>query len=333
MSLQHNSNSKHQRKSLVLVVDDHRLTRELLKAYLENAGYDTIEAEDGQQALERVASHSPDLVLLDLLMPVLNGFEVCRRIKEDRRTTLLPVIMVTGLEDFDAKMKALALGADDYINKPLNERELLMRVKNHLRIKQLTDDLENAENVIIALVRTVEAKDPYTRGHSERVAEYALKLAESVDLDKDGLRVLERAALLHDVGKIGVDDAIIRSPDKLTREELKQVHTHPSIGIEIIKSLSFLSDALGPIQSHHERFDGTGYPGKLARENIPIAARIIAVADTFDALTTERPYRRPVSTEKAFEEMRRSAESGQLDPRLVEKFIEVMTRELSHRKP
>ncbi|UCD58954.1 MAG: response regulator, partial [Candidatus Hydrogenedentota bacterium] len=146
------------KESLILIVDDHRLSRELFKTYLANAGYDTIEAKDGKEALDRLAEHTPDLVLLDLIMPVLDGYEVCRRIKEDRHTTLLPVIMVTGLEDFDAKMRALTLGADDYINKPINERELLMRVRNHLRIKHLTDQLENAENVIITLVRTVEAK-------------------------------------------------------------------------------------------------------------------------------------------------------------------------------
>jgi putative two-component system response regulator len=316
-------NGKRQ-KGLILVVDDHRLTRELLKAYLANAGYATIEAENGRKALDKLAECSPDLVLLDLIMPVMDGYEVCRRIKEDRRTALLPVIMVTGLEDFDAKMKALALGADDYINKPINEKELLMRVRNHFRIKQLTDELENAENVIIALARTVEAKDPYTRGHSERVAEYSRRLAEALDLGDDELQVLHRAAMLHDVGKIGVDDAIIRSPGKLTREELEKVHSHPSIGIEIIKSLSFLSDALDPIRSHHERFDGAGYPGRLAREDIPMAARIIAVADTFDALTTDRPYRKAVGTKAALGEMRKSATSGQLDPKLVEKFIEVM---------
>lgn len=313
------------KKPVILIVDDHRLTRELLKAYLENAGYETIEADNGRRALERVSDDCPDLVLLDILMPGVNGLEVCGLIKSERRTALLPVIMVTGLEDFDAKMKAIARGADDYINKPINEQELLMRVQKHLRIKQLTDELETAENVIIALVRGVEAKDPYTKGHSERVARYALKLASALDMSDEEKRVLERAALLHDVGKIGIDDSIIRSSEKLTSEELRKVHDHPAIGIEIIRPLSFLSDALGPIQSHHERFDGTGYPGRLAREQIPVAARIIAVADTYDALTTDRPYRKAVASERAFEEMRKGARSGQLDPNLVETFIEVMT--------
>jgi putative two-component system response regulator len=317
-------NHRRHKRPLILVVDDHRLTRELLKSFLASGGFDTIEAANGEEALEMLGQ-SPDLVILDLLMPVLDGFEVCRRIKENPRTTLLPVIVATGLDDFDAKIKALETGADDYVYKPVNERELLMRVKNHLRIKQLTDDLENAENVIMALIRSVEAKDPYTRGHSERVAEYARKLAEKLELDYDQMQVLRRAAMLHDLGKIGVDDAIIRSREKLTSEEREKVHTHPSIGIEIIKSLSFLSDVLGPIRSHHERFDGTGYPGHLAREQIPIEARIIAVADTFDALTTDRPYRRAVNKQAAFKEMYASAASGQLDPHLVEKFIEVMS--------
>jgi len=323
------NNVKRQRqpRRLILVVDDHKLSRELLESYLENAGYDTITAKNGQEALGKLAEASPDLVLLDIIMPVTDGYEVCRRIKENPKTFLLPVIMVTGLEDFDAKMKALSLGADDYINKPISERELLMRVKNHLRIKQLTDELENAENVIIALVRTVEAKDPYTRGHSERVAEYAQRLADEVDLDNKERQILRRAALLHDIGKVGLDDSIIRSKGKLTRDELRQVHSHPSIGTEIVKSLSFLSDALGPIRSHHERFDGTGYPGKLARDQIPVTARIIAVADTFDALTTDRSYRKAVGIEEAFREMRKSAVSGHLDPALVDKFIEAMSRD------
>ena len=323
----HTSGQKRTAGPLILVVDDHKLSRELLESYLLNAGYDTITARNGQDALDKLAENSPDLVLLDIIMPVMDGYEVCRRIKENQQTILLPVIMVTGLEDFDAKMKALSLGADDYINKPISERELLMRVRNHLRIKQLIDELENAENVIIALVRAVEAKDPYTRGHSERVAKYSETLAEKVGLDDKDLQVLRRAALLHDIGKVGLDDAIIRSKGKLTRDEFQQVQSHPSIGTEIVKSLSFLSDALKPIQSHHERFDGTGYPEKLAREQIPISARIIAVADTFDALTTDRSYRKAVGVEKAFREMRKSAGSGHLDPTLVDKFIGVMSRD------
>lgn len=319
------SNCKRQKKALILVVDDHKLTRELLKTYLSQAGYETIEAENGEKALEKLGRHSPDLIILDLLMPVLDGFEVCQRVKEDPKTALLPVIVATGLDDFDAKIKALESGADDYINKPVNERELLMRVKNHLRIKQLTDDLENAENVIMALIRSVEAKDPYTRGHSERVAEYSRRLAERLSLDACRMQVVRRAAMLHDLGKIGLDDSIIRSTNELTTEEREKVHNHPSIGIEIIKSLSFLSEVLDPIRSHHERFDGTGYPRRLARENIPIEARIIAVADTYDALTTDRPYRKAVGKEAAFKEMAASAASGQLDPALVEVFIKVMS--------
>jgi putative two-component system response regulator len=319
------NNCRRQKKVLILVVDDHKLTRELLKTYLSQAGYETIDAENGEKALEKLSRHSPDLIILDLLMPVLDGFEVCRQVKENPRTALLPVIVATGLDDFDAKIKALESGADDYINKPVNERELLMRVKNHLRIKQLTDDLENAENVIMALIRSVEAKDPYTRGHSERVAEYSRQLAERLSLDACRMQVVRRAAMLHDLGKIGLDDSIIRSTDKLTTEEREKVHNHPSIGIEIIKSLAFLSEVLDPIRSHHERFDGTGYPGRLAREDIPIEARIIAVADTYDALTTDRPYRKAVGKEAAFEEMTASAASGQLDPALVELFIQVMS--------
>jgi putative two-component system response regulator len=317
-------------KTLILVVDDHKLTRELLKTYLEHGGYSTIEAQNGKEALERIEQYSPDLVLLDILMPVVDGYKVCKHIKDDPRTTLLPVIVITGLEDFDAKMQALSLGADDFINKPINEKELLTRVKNHLRIKQLTDQLESAENVIISLVRSVEAKDPYTRGHSERVAEYAAALARECELSDEDRQILRRAALLHDLGKIGVDDSIIRSPAKLTEEELEKVHNHPFIGIEIMKPLGFLSEVIDVVQSHHERYDGKGYPGRLAREQIPLTSRIIAVADTYDALTTDRPYRKAVSPDDAFKEMRRSASSGQLDPDLVEKFIEIMN---SHPSP
>jgi putative two-component system response regulator len=312
------------KRPLVLVADDHKLTRELLTTYLSAAGYDTVEAKDGQEALDRLAECSPDLVLLDIIMPGIDGYEVCRAIKENQRTTLLPVIVVTGLEDFDTRLKMLDLGADDYIHKPINEKELLTRVRNHLRIKSLTDQLENAESIIMLFIRILEAKDPYTRGHSERVAEYSRRIAEEMHLDDERLQVLRRAALLHDVGKIGVEDAIIRSSEKLTQEELEKVHSHPSLGIELISSLSSLSEALEPIQSHHERFDGTGYPGKLAREDIPLEARIIAVADTFDALTTDRPYRKALETEGALEEMREGAVSGQLDPDLVDAFIRLM---------
>jgi putative two-component system response regulator len=313
------------KRPLVLVADDHKLTRELLTAYLSAAGCDTVEAKNGREALEKLTECSPDLVLLDIIMPEIDGYEVCRMIKGNLKTTLLPVIVVTGLEDFDTRLKMLEIGADDYISKPINERELLTRVRNHLRIKRLTDQLEGAESIIMLLVRVLEAKDPYTRGHSERVAEYSHRIAREMGFDEDRLLVLRRAALLHDVGKIGLEDAIIRSSEKLTGEEMKKVHNHPSIGTEIISSLSSLEDAMGPIRSHHERFDGTGYPEKLARDNIPIEARIIAVADTFDALTTNRPYRKALGTQQALEEMKRSVVSGQLDPELVERFIELMS--------
>jgi putative two-component system response regulator len=319
------TDSQPSRKGLILIVDDHQLSRELLKAYLAAAGYDAIEAADGAEALDALETDTPDLVLLDIIMPKVDGFEVCREIKENPRTALLPVIMVTGLEDFDAKMKALELGADDYINKPINEKELLMRVRNHMRIKTLTDQLESAENVIVTLARIIEAKDPYTSGHSERVAEHSRRLAEALDLSEERRQVLHRAALLHDVGKIGVEDAIIQSPSKLTEEELEKVHSHPEIGSEMMASLAFLSDALGPIRSHHERFDGAGYPEQLAREEIPLEARIIAVGDTYDALTTDRPYHQALATADALKELKQSADSGQLDPALVDKFIEIMT--------
>lgn len=326
--LSHEGNAKppKRKRPLVLVADDHKLTRELLVAYLSAAGYDTVEAEDGKETLRRLADFSPDLVLLDIIMPELNGYEVCRRIKENQETTLLPVIVVTGLDDFETRLKMLNIGADDYINKPINEKELLTRIRNHLRIKRLTDQLEDAESIIMLLVRILEAKDPYTRGHSERVAEYSRRIAEDIGFDSERLQILHRAALLHDVGKIGVEDAIIRSTARLTQEELEKVHSHPSIGIEIISSLSSLSEALGPIQSHHERFDGTGYPEKLARDDIPLEARIVAVADTFDALTTDRPYRKTLLKEEALDEMKQSALSGQLDPELVETFIGLMNR-------
>ncbi len=308
----------------MLVADDHKLTRELLVSYLSAAGYDTVEAQDGKETLQKLAEFHPDLVLLDIIMPELGGYEVCARIKENQQTTLLPVIVVTGLDDFETRLKMLDVGADDYINKPINEKELLTRIRNHLRIKRLTDQLEDAESIIMLLVRILEAKDPYTRGHSERVAEYSRRIAEDIGFDSERLQILHRAALLHDVGKIGVEDAIIRSTARLTQEELEKVHSHPSIGIEIISSLSSLAEALGPIQSHHERFDGTGYPEKLARDDIPLEARIVAVADTFDALTTDRPYRKALRKEDALDEMKQSALSGQLDPELVEKFVELM---------
>ncbi len=316
--------SEKRQEPLILLVDDHELSRELLKTHLDRAGYDTIEAVNGSEALEKLAEQNPDIVLLDILMPGIDGYEVCRRIKENPDTALLPVIMVTGLGDFDAKMKALSLGADDYINKPISEQELLMRVRNHLRIKHLTDQLENAENVIMTLVRIIEAKDPYTRGHSERVAEHSRRLAEAVGLSAERMQILRRAALLHDVGKIGLDDAIIHSPGKLTEEELQKVHDHPTKGSEMVASLSFLAEAIALIESHHERFDGAGYPGKLAREQIPLEARIIAISDAYDALITDRPYHKAFATADALEEMRRGAQSGQFDPKLIDKFMEIM---------
>ncbi|MBI2001674.1 MAG: response regulator [candidate division NC10 bacterium] len=309
----------------ILVVDDDALIRQFLEDQLTGEGYLVSTAREGEEALAKVAAEPPDLILLDVMMPKVDGFEVCRRLKSDERTILIPVVMVTALTATDQRIKGIEAGADDFLSKPYNRLELFTRVRSLLKLKRHTDELENAETVLFSLALSVEAKDPYTNGHCDRLARYSVALGKSLGLHAEQLKALQRGGVLHDLGKIGVPESILLKPGPLNEVERAVVREHPAIGERICKPLKTLRTVLPIIRHHHERWDGSGYPDGLAGEAIPLTARIMQVADIYDAFTTERPYKRALTQEEAIALMREETAKGWWDLRLVEAFIGLIT--------
>ena len=308
------------RVPVVLVVDDGPANRELIEACLAGVDCEVRTAEDGPSALKAIQSSLPDLVLLDVQMPGMDGYEVCRRIKSSAASRLVPVVMITSLDHTSDRVRALEAGADDYMTKPVDRVELVARVRSALRLKSVYDSLDSAEQVIFALAAAVEAKDPYTEAHTQRVAEAARRVGLRIGLSGSELDSLYRGGLIHDIGKIGVPDAILLKPGPLDAEELTAMHLHPIIGANIVAPLRSGAGLLPIIRNHHEHFDGNGYPDRLAGNKIPHLARIVAVCDAFDALVTDRPYRLRKSQDEAIATLRAGARR-QWDPEIVDAFI------------
>src|SRR5580700_4010463 len=276
----------------ILIVDDESAARAALELLLRREGYDVRDASNGEAALAECATFRPDLILLDILMPGLDGFEVCRRIKATPETRLTPVILITGLSETEDRIKGINAGADDFLCKPIDFNELLARARSLLRLKQFTDELENAEGVLFSLAQSIEARDPYTLGHCERLAEMSARLGGRLGLLDDDIRALTRAGIVHDIGKVAVPDAILLKPGPLSPEEIVVMRKHPVVGERICAPLRTFGRVLPIIRHHHERHDGSGYPDGLRGDEIPLTAAILQLADVYDALTTDRPYRK-----------------------------------------
>jgi putative two-component system response regulator len=304
----------------VLVVDDVPQNRTLLQRMLTAEGYVVHAAENGELALRLVEAEPPDLIVSDIDMPALNGIDLCRRVKESPATRLVPFILITGLADRANRMAGIEAGADDFLGKPFDAQELKARVRSLLRIKRYTDELDSAESVIMSLALTVEARDPYTRGHCQRLAAYALLLGARIGASEEQMSALHRGGYLHDVGKIGVPDSILFKPSRLTPDEYDALKRHTVIGDRLCGDLRALALVRPIVRHHHERLDGSGYPDGLKGDAVPLLAQIIAVVDEFDAITTTRPYRAAKSAEFAFDELKADARKGLLNPDLIEVF-------------
>lgn len=309
----------------ILVVDDNRTNALLLERVLLGEGHLVDVASDGQEALERITHHAPDLILLDLDMPRIDGYEVCRRVKNDPATRLVPIVIVTAQNAFEAKLKAWDLGADDFITKPFQCLEVVARCRSLLRIKRLVEERDSAEAVVFAFARVVEAKSPYTHGHSERVAAYALTLASDYGVPEEQWETLRKGSLLHDIGKVSVPDAILDKPETLTTAEFEIMKQHTVQGARIAEPLRSVRDAVPMIRWHHERLDGRGYPDGLFGASIPLLVRILSVADVYDSLSSARPYRAAIPHQQCLEILRRDASGGGLDPELVDQFCRCMS--------
>lgn len=307
---------------LVLVVDDEAVNRKLAQELLSSRGYQVAVASDGEEAISKVRTIRPDLILLDVMMPRLDGLQTCRILKQDDETRLIPVVLLTALSSMEDRVAGIEVGADDFLTKPFNKVELLARVRSLIRVKHLNDQLERTENILFALAVAVEAKDPYTEGHLHRLEEYAARISSALALPAHAKRVNEYGALLHDIGKIGIPEAILNKPGKLTPEEFAIIKQHPEIGERICRPLRFGAEISPIVRGHHERWDGGGYPDGLAGDAIPLGARIVAVADAFDAMTTDRPYRKALALERAWKILLEGA-GTQWDAAVVDAFASV----------
>ena len=312
------------RRGRILVADDSESIRSLFTRLLAADGYDIVSAADGVEALDVVRHHRPDVILLDVTMPHVDGLEVCRHLKADPATRLTPVVIVTGQSGLDDRIRGIEAGADDFLSKPVHPHELRARVRSLWRLKILLDALDSAEAAFLSLALTIEARDPYTNGHCERLAHYAVRLGRALGLDGPDIDTLHRGGYLHDVGKVGVPDAVLLKEGRLTADEIAVMRRHPVIGDSLCAPLQSLRRVRPIILSHHERLDGSGYPEGLSGDAVPLLAQIVGIVDVFDALTTTRPYRVALSAEEAVRLLREDARAGRFAHPHVEAFVQTL---------
>jgi putative two-component system response regulator len=308
----------------VLIVDDYEANITALRKLLEGQGYEVLTATNGRDALDMVHREHPDLVLLDVVMPDVSGLDVCASLKNVAETCLTPVVLVSALQERATRIEGLEAGADDFLSKPVDPQELYARVRSLIKLKRLTDDLESAETMFLTLGRFIEARDPFTENHCDRLVDYATALASALNLDPADLDALYRGAFIHDIGKIAIPDRILLKKGKLTHAEYELMKQHPVIGDDLCRTVRSLDDVRGIVRHHHERLDGRGYPDGLAGDDIPLLARIVTIVDVFDALTTDRPYRKAIAVGTALQIMHDDAKRGWCDPALFETFVDVL---------
>jgi len=315
------------RSGCVLVVDDLAANRHLIRKMLARDGHAVLEADSGQQALEIARQADPDVIILDVLMPGLDGFQTCATLKQHDQTRLTPVVLLTALRERTDRLRGIEAGADDFLSKPVDPHELSARVRSLIRLKRYTKELDSAEAVIVSLALVIEARDAATDGHCQRLAEYATRLGRALGLDEDDLSALERGGYLHDIGKVAVPDNVLLKPGPLTPAEFAQMKAHTLIGDRLCGQLRSLRQVRPIVRHHHEKLDGNGYPDGLAGDAIPLLAQIIGVVDVYDALTTPRPYKPAFTSEEAFAEIYCEVDRGWRSRRLVDTFVQAMSGE------
>lgn len=307
---------------LILVVEDEPSLASGLKDTLEMVGYQVMTAGNGQEGLRSLEEIQPALIISDIGMPVMDGYQFFNAVRAQPKWTATPFLFLTARAHRSDMLIGKGLGADDYITKPWSTDELLVAISSKLRRSQeiAIAQLQQAYKATLSvLANAIEARDAYTRGHVERVAQYSLAMGRELSLAGARLDNLEFGAILHDIGKIAVPEAILGKPRELSAPETEEMRKHPVTGAHMLKDMSYLADAIPAVRHHHERYDGTGYPDRLAGEEIPLEARIVAVADTLDAMTSERAYRDAQSFERAAEEIIRQS-GHQFDPQVVAAF-------------
>ena len=308
----------------VLVVDDMETNRQLMKGMLQPSRYVVAEATDGEGALAMLAYQQFDAVVLDVILPGMDGFEVCRVIRRDPDLHLLPVIMLTDLDSSDSLVRGMEAGATDYISKPFNSVELAAKVAAAAEKKRTTDRLDDTESVLFALARMVEAKDETTGNHCDRLSYMAMVFGQELGLDYDDLDALRRGGILHDIGKLGIPDSILFKQGALDADEWKLMKQHSEIGASLCAPLRTMRKTRDIIRFHHERWNGSGYPSGLKGEEIPFLARVFQIVDIYDALASERPYKPVWPPQKIIAVMEEETGKGLWDPELMARFLDVV---------
>src|ERR1700692_4498416 len=312
------------RRQSILVVDDNPLNSALLRDLLATRGYEAVAVQSAAAAEAEIRRQAPDLILLDVVMPGKSGYEVCRELKGDSKTRLIPIVMITGLSAREDRLKGIEAGADDFLTKPISSEELFARVSSLLKLKEFTDELETVDSVLCTRGLSVEARDPYTEGHCERLAQNAGDLGRYLGVEEECVVALQRGGYLHDLGKIAVPDEILKKGSDLTPEEWAVMKLHPVTGENICRPLHSLRLVLPIIRHHHEHSDGSGYPDGLTGSEIPVLPRVLQVVDVYDALRTARSYKPPLTHELAAQTMREEAARGLWDAELVAEYFSML---------
>lgn len=315
------------RDVLVLVVDDDSLVRETLRTIVVHEGYRCEVAVDGYEALRTVEQIQPDVILLDVMMPGLDGFEVTRRLKSNTATILIPVILVTALDSREERVQGIAAGADDFLSKPIDRLQLVTRLGSAARLRRVSRELDDAETVLESLARSIEAKDVTTGRHCDRLIEEAQRFGEYLGLLPPEIRTLRRAAILHDIGKISIPEAILLKQGRLDPVEWAVMQKHSQNGDQLLEPLRTMTAVRAIVRHHHERWDGGGYPDRLAGPEIPYLARVFQILDAFDALANDRPYRQAMTPQAALKLIGKEAEAGKWDPALMAAYQDFKRKE------
>jgi putative two-component system response regulator len=311
----------------VLVVDDNPDIVMVMRELLSSRGYEVVTVASAEEATAEIQRQTPDLIISDVIMPGKSGFELCRELKGNPATRLIPLVLITGLTNREDRVEGIECGADEFLHKPIFAEELFARVKSLLRLKEFTDELETAESVLCTLGLSVESRDPYTEGHCDRLAQNAVALGKHLGLDAESMVALRRGGFLHDLGKIAVPDDILKKGTNLTPEEWELMKLHPVTGENICKPLRSLRLVLPIIRSHHEHVNGSGYPDGLRGAEIPLLARILQVVDVYDALRTARPYKPALSHDQAAFTMLAESGLGLWDAELVTEFLSMLRQQ------
>jgi putative two-component system response regulator len=314
-------------KGTVLAVDDDPGALEALAEALSTLQFRVWGATDGGSALALAQRHQPDVILLDVMMPGMDGYELCSLLKQDPETRLIPVVFLTGHGTREARLHGLEAGATDFLSKPCDLVELEVRVRNLVDFRRLTLELDSAEQMVFSIARTVEARDPDTSDHCERLAQLGVRLGRRLGLGEDDLKAMRRGGYLHDLGKVGIPDSVLLKPGPLDAGEWDTMKRHVEIGVEICSPLRSLRPVLPLIRHHHERFDGSGYPDGLAGGDIPLLARVFQVVDVYDALTNDRCYRKALDRQAALSVMVDETNHGSWDPEAFEAFVLMLESE------